>query len=236
MCFMSRPVIFDLFNTLVDGADDERVRVLGEMALVVGVAPADLIAAYHATWRDRLVQWGAEMTVRVLAQRLGASPTEEQVRRAAALRRAMSRRVLDAVSPGTLAVLDALRADGHPMALISNATSDTAEAWPMSRLASRFEVAVFSCEVGMAKPDPRIYRLAAERLGVAPTDCVFVGDGADGELDGAAAVGMTVFRTMEHNDTAPNWEGPVLSALADLPVLLRERGIAHRVQNEVGGA
>ena len=67
-------------------------------------------------------------------------------------------------------LFDALRADGHPTALISNATSDTAEVWPASRLASCFEVAVFSCEVGPAKPDPRIYRLAAERLGPVPTD------------------------------------------------------------------
>jgi putative hydrolase of the HAD superfamily len=50
---MSRPVIFDLFHTLIHGADDERDRVVGEMALIVGVAPVALIAAYHATWRDR---------------------------------------------------------------------------------------------------------------------------------------------------------------------------------------
>ena len=54
---MSRPVIFDLFHTLVHGADEERDRVVGEMAVMVGVAPAELVAAYHATWRDRLVRW-----------------------------------------------------------------------------------------------------------------------------------------------------------------------------------
>lgn len=40
------------------------------------------------------------------------------------------------------------------------------------------------------KPDPAIYLLACRRLGVAPEDCVFVGDGGDRELEGAAAVGM----------------------------------------------
>ncbi|MFI6240223.1 HAD family hydrolase [Micromonospora sp. NPDC050795] len=119
-------------------------------------------------------------------------------------------------------MLDVLRDGGHPLALISNATSETAEAWPQSSLARRLDVAVFSCEVGLAKPDPAIYRIAAERLGVAPSECVFVGDGADGELAGAAAVGMTVLRTTEHNDTDPSWGGCAFANLGDLPTLLRE--------------
>ncbi|MFI7430389.1 HAD family hydrolase [Micromonospora sp. NPDC049836] len=219
---MSRPVIFDLFHTLVQGADEERDRVVGEMALMVGVAPAELVAAYHATWRDRLVRWDVEETIRLLAGRFGGAPTDEQVTRAGEHRRALARRVLGSVSAATLDVLDALRAHGHPLALISNATSDTAEAWPRSPLAQRFDVAVFSCDVGLAKPDPAIYHLAAERLGVRPADCVFVGDGADGELAGAAAVGMTVFRTTEHNDTDPGWGGPAFATLGDLPAVLRQ--------------
>ncbi|SCG72643.1 HAD family hydrolase [Micromonospora humi] len=219
---MPRPVILDLFHTLLHGADDERDRVVGEMALVVGVDPAALVTAYHATWRDRLVRWDAEETVRVLAGRLGGTPTGAQVARAADHRRALARRVLERAPATTLDVLDALRADGHPLALISNATSETAEAWPGGPLARRFDVAVFSCEAGLAKPDPAIYRLAAERLGVAPGDCVYVGDGADGELAGAAAVGMTVLRTTEHNDTDPSWGGPAISGLGELPALLGE--------------
>ncbi|MFJ1541717.1 HAD family hydrolase [Micromonospora chalcea] len=219
---MPRPVVFDLFHTLVHGADDERDRVVGEMALLVGVAPAALVAAYHATWRDRLVRWSAEETVRILAGRLGSAPTGEQVALAAAHRRALARRVLNRVPTGTLDVLDALRERGHRLALISNATSETAEAWAAGPLAQRFDVAVFSSAVGVAKPDPAIYRTAAERLGVAPADCVYVGDGADGELAGAAAVGMTVLRTTEHQDTDPGWDGTVITALRDLPARLAE--------------
>ncbi|MBB5110315.1 putative hydrolase of the HAD superfamily [Micromonospora echinospora] len=219
---MPRPVVFDLFHTLVHGADDERDRVVGEMALLVGVAPAALVAAYHATWRDRLVRWSAEETVRTLAGRLGGAPTDEQVTLAAAHRRDLARRVLNRVPTGTLEVLDALRQRGHRLALISNATSETAEAWAAGPLARRFDVAVFSCAVGLAKPDPAIYRTAAERLGVAPAECVYVGDGADGELAGAAVVGMTVLRTTEHQDTDPGWAGPVITALRDLPARLAE--------------
>lgn len=218
---MPRPVIFDLFHTLIEGADEERDRVVGEMAVMIGVAPAELVAAYHATWRDRLVRWDVEETIRILAGRLGGTPANEQVARAGEHRRALGRRVLDGVSTATLDVLDALRGAGHPLALISNATSDTAEAWPQSPLAQRFDVVLFSCDVGLAKPDPAIYHLAAESLGVRPVECVFVGDGADGELAGAAAVGMTVFRTTEHNDTDPGWGGPTFATLGGLPAILR---------------
>ncbi|RQX21271.1 HAD family hydrolase, partial [Micromonospora chalcea] len=155
--------------------------------------------------------------VRIRAERLGGSPTDEQVSRAAAHRRALARRVLGRVPVGTLDVLDALRERGHRLALISNATSETAEAWAAGPLARRFDVAVFSSAVGLAKPDPAIYRTAAQRLGVAPAECVYVGDGADGELAGAAAVGMTVLRTTEHQDTDPGWIGPVIADLRDLP-------------------
>ncbi|MGC4895130.1 HAD family hydrolase [Micromonospora sp. DT31] len=220
---MPRPIVFDLFHTLVHGADEERDRVVGEMALIVGVAPAELVAAYHGSWRDRLVGWDVAETVRILTGRLGGSPTDEQVARAAAHRRALARRVLGGVSTGTLDVLDALRERGHPLALISNATSETAEAWADGPLARRFDVAVFSCEVGLAKPDPAIYRTTAKRLGVAPVDCFYVGDGADGELAGAAAVGMMVLRTTEHQDTDPGWDGPVIATLRDLPARLGSR-------------
>ncbi len=208
--------MFDLFHTLVDGADGERDRVVGEMAGMVGVDPAALRKAYHDTWNERLIGWSVEETIRILAGRLGADPSGEAVARAAAHRRALARRVLDAVDPATLDALDALLAGGSRLALVSNATAEAAEVWPACALAPRFDVAVFSSVLGIGKPDPRIYLAAADALGAAPADCVFVGDGADGELAGAAAVGMRVVRTVEHKDTDPTWPGPVIQALRDL--------------------
>jgi FMN phosphatase YigB (HAD superfamily) len=55
----------------------------------------------------------------------------------------------------------------------------------------------------VAKPDPAIYLTVCAHLGVAPTECFYVGDGADGELAAAASLGMSVVRTTEHNDTDP---------------------------------
>ena len=68
------------------------------------------------------------------------------------------------------------------------------EAYRGSRLEGCFDVEVFSCEVGWVKPEPEIYRLCLQRLGLSASDCIFVGDGGSNELDGAKAVGLrTVF-------------------------------------------
>ncbi|HKQ98651.1 MAG TPA: HAD family hydrolase, partial [Candidatus Polarisedimenticolia bacterium] len=61
-------------------------------------------------------------------------------------------------------------------------------------LAPYFAAAIWSFRVGVAKPDPAIYRAASEALGVPPDTCVFVGDGNAAELDGARAVGMRAVR------------------------------------------
>lgn len=52
-----------------------------------------------------------------------------------------------------------------------------------------FDDIVVSAEVGVAKPQPEIFRLAAERLGLAPAACVFVDDW-DRNIEAARAVGM----------------------------------------------
>ena len=61
---------------------------------------------------------------------------------------------------------------------------------------SLFDVVVESAIEGVRKPDPRIYHLACERMGVEPTDAVFLDDlGAN--LKGARALGMTTIKVDE---------------------------------------
>ena len=56
-----------------------------------------------------------------------------------------------------------------------------------------FEVVIDSSEVGIRKPDPAIYRLACERLGVAPDRAAFVDD-IETNVEGARALGLTAIR------------------------------------------
>jgi len=64
-----------------------------------------------------------------------------------------------------------------------------------------FDDIVCSAEVGMAKPEPGIYTLAAERLGLPPGQCVFVDD-LDSNVEAAQGVGMqaVLFRVDKGDD------------------------------------
>jgi len=66
-----------------------------------------------------------------------------------------------------------------------------------------FDEVICSAEVGLAKPDPAIYRLAAERLGLAPAACVFVDD-HEPNVQAAREVGMAavLFRIDRGHDLA----------------------------------
>ena len=57
-----------------------------------------------------------------------------------------------------------------------------------------FDHLVISCEVGADKPEPFIFERALELVGVAPNEALHVGDDPDGDWEGAASVGMQVFR------------------------------------------
>jgi putative hydrolase of the HAD superfamily len=75
-------------------------------------------------------------------------------------------------------------------------------------LEARFDAVVISCEVGLSKPDPRIYQLCLDRLGLAARETLFVDDRAD-NVEGAARVGLQTLQ----------FEGP--DALERLRALVR---------------
>jgi len=74
--------------------------------------------------------------------------------------------------------------------MITNAWSDVRRYLADEfKIADAFDPLIVSAEVGLAKPDPRIYQLALERLGVQPAEAVFVDDFED-NVAGARWVGM----------------------------------------------
>ena len=83
-----------------------------------------------------------------------------------------------------------LRGRGLATSIITNNIAEFGEAWrAMIPVDELFDDIVDSCEVGMRKPDPAIYRLACERLGVAPGASLFIDD-HQGNVAGAQAIGM----------------------------------------------
>jgi putative hydrolase of the HAD superfamily len=85
-----------------------------------------------------------------------------------------------------LGLIARLRQGGYRTAMLTNSSADPAELEAVTPL---FDVVVMSSEVGLAKPDAEIYRLAARRLGVAAEACVMVDD-SPRFCQGAQAAGM----------------------------------------------
>lgn len=97
----------------------------------------------------------------------------------------------------------------YKTALLSNAFSDlrqlVTQVWGFS---DAFDEMIISAEVGMVKPDPRIYRLVLERLDLTAPEAVFIDDFAH-NIDGARAVNMHAIQFLNPQQ-----------ALADLERLL----------------
>ena len=98
-----------------------------------------------------------------------------------------------------IAFLRELRGRGYRLAMLTNNVREWEARWrAMLPVDELFEVVVDSAFVGMRKPDPAIYRLTFERLGVAPERCLFVDDVAV-NCETARALGMAtvLFRSSE---------------------------------------
>ncbi len=101
-----------------------------------------------------------------------------------------------------LAVVEALRGQVKMGCITNNVARDEAPQRRTSGLDvhSLFEVVIESAKVGMRKPDPRIYRMACDELGVTPERSAFLDDIGQ-NLKGARALGMTTIR-VDHTYSA----------------------------------
>jgi epoxide hydrolase-like predicted phosphatase len=189
-----------------------------------GVLTTDVFASFRAfceaeglepdTVRDR---FRSDPEARELLEGLetGALAVAEFEPRFAALLEVGSERLIGrlfgAMEPDQ-AMLDGVRTArraGVRTGLLSNSWGD-ALAYDDALLEQLFDAWVISSEVRLRKPDPAIYELVAERLGLPPAACVFVDD-LPGNLKPARALGMA---TVLHR-------GDAGATLAEVRALLR---------------
>ena len=216
---MTRAVLFDLYETLVD-YDEATSRAFSDsMAELLGQPQHE----FARTWRSGrpLRETGPLGTY--LLETLGLDA--QQATAVTQRRQAWSRKLLAHPRAGAVETLRELRTRGLVTGMITVCSDDVPAVWNETPFAELFDAVVFSCLVGLRKPDPRIYLLACERLGVQPEDAVFVGDGANDELGGAERVGMRaiLIHRAEHDPAShevAEWRGPRVTQLPQLLELL----------------
>jgi putative hydrolase of the HAD superfamily len=210
-----RGVVFDLWQTLVPWPHESALALYGEMADAVGAPREEFVEVWMSTRSQRDIGPLAD-SVRWVFDRLGLDADPQVVM---SMRRGWTRDSLTP-RPGALETLAELRRRGHLLGLITVCSEDVAELWESSSFGGAFDATVFSSQVGISKPDPRIYELCCRRLRVEASDCLFVGDGANDELPGAERVGMTAvqLRVPGEELTEPGlaWRGATIASLDEV--------------------
>jgi putative hydrolase of the HAD superfamily len=218
-----RAVVFDLFGTLIDDTPPDAYRaLLADIAGHLGADPDQFRAAWSRHDISRYTEpiedaFGAMCADLGVGDRAGIDA-------ALAFRREHLRKLL-VPRPDALSTVLALRDRGLKVGMISNASSEMSALWTECAFADAFDAVLFSADERMMKPDRRLYERMAELLGVSTEECVFVGDGAYRELQGAEAAGMTPVLIKaphdewEHEGTV-GWDGPRVSSLSEVLALV----------------
>jgi putative hydrolase of the HAD superfamily len=190
-----KAVVFDLWDTLVEWPTREANVLKTRLAERVGVGTEE----FERRWRDgyRASQTGP-LADAYRALGVPAEHVDEHV----AARHEFARGALR-LRDGAWRVLARLRERGVKLGLITVCSEEVPAAWPESELAGLFDAETFSSSCGLMKPEPEIYLATVRALGVEPGDALFVGDGANDELAGAARVGLTPVLFTPNG--APQW-------------------------------
>jgi putative hydrolase of the HAD superfamily len=194
-------VIFDLYGTLVDIATDEQSPELWERLAQelsgsgIDAEAASLRSLYTRLCEDALERGGAEGFIledvfeRLLSE-LGREPAGNDVTQLAERFRSLSTKSLT-IREYSKPLLAMLIRSGCKTALASN-TESLLTRFDLRQcgLDSYFDAILLSSDVGMKKPDPRLFRLILGRLEVGKELAVFIGDNLEEDIFGAQKAGM----------------------------------------------
>lgn len=213
---MLRAVFFDVGNTLIHPYPSVS-QVCREVLASAGhdrdaTAIDDLMPLVDAYYEDRYREddtfWRSEDETSevwvgmyaLLCRRLGIEEEAE----------AIARRVYDEFGdpgrwrayPDVVPALERLRGRGLRVGVISNWDRRLGHVLAGMGIGGLLDAVLSSAEVGLHKPDPRIFELACERVGVAPAEAAHVGDHRYADVLGARAAGMVAILVDRHGNGA----------------------------------
>jgi HAD superfamily hydrolase (TIGR01509 family) len=170
---MIKACLVDVYDTILASAFPERQQ---ELAALAGVEPG--------TWRTEWLRLSLDRDVGALSMAAafeqtlaacGLDPDPVLVASLVALDADLIVRYTT-VFADTVPFLAKVRAAGAGIALVSNCAENTRAMLAAKGLLDLADAAILSCEAGIAKPDPEIYLLATQALGISPADAVMLDD------------------------------------------------------------
>jgi HAD superfamily hydrolase (TIGR01549 family) len=196
---LTRAVLFDLDDTLFDHRGSSRAALAEVHRRHAGGSDFETFERHHA----RILE---DLHLEVLAGRrtLDEARRERFRRVFAAIGMTLSEADADGIAAayragyvpswrpmrGAADLLAAVRPHARIGVISNNLIEETREKLAFCELASLVDVVVVSGDEGTSKPDPRIFHIALDRLGVAAGDAVMVGDSWAADIVGAARAGI----------------------------------------------
>jgi putative hydrolase of the HAD superfamily len=183
--------IFDLFHTLT---------TVESMWAKIPIT-CEMLGVSKEKWHEQLLEKSLERLIglekdpytiiRKMAHAIDPAISEDKIRAATESRIKRFESALVNIPLSTQETIKKLKSQNKKIGLISNADVGEKAGWNKSPIAPYFDSVIFSCDVGYAKPDKRIYEISLKELNELPENCIFVGDGGSSELRAAKSFGMT---------------------------------------------
>ncbi len=215
---MIKAIIFDLWGTLFES--DATTRPFEEFAIRLGrtyrdpkfyTAFSEIFMAQHITDLEKVM---LEFT-----KKIGVDAGEELISELCEIFK-KNGTVRKYAFPETIAVLQELKKK-YKIAILSNTTNISMkqmfEKFPLNELADEI---ILSYEVGIQKPDPRIYAIALEKLGVSKDEVIMVGDSLRLDVESAEAFGIKGI-LIDRKNRNPNYPNRITS-LNEISELLEQ--------------
>ena len=173
-----KAVVFDLYNTLIYNLDtNPYLRLFSELAL----SPDDIMQTRRIALTEDFEDLHDFVQRIKPGARINLQPYEEEVAQGVKS---------TTTFPETKIVLEELIIRRFKCGLISNLASAYKAPFFELGLNAYFDEVFFSCEIGLKKPDPRIYQKMMEKLHVNPVQAIMIGDKVPADVDGPKAIGM----------------------------------------------
>ena len=186
---MIKAVIFDMFETLI--THFESPLYMGEqIAEDIGIAEQKFREIWNITEEDRTL--GKKSLEEVIEEilRVNDRYSKELFEQIINKRKLSKRECFQHIHPEIMTLFTTLKEMNIKIGLITNCYFEERDVIKNSIFADSFDSMCMSCEIGLKKPDVKIFQKCMKDLGVAPEECIYVGDGGSFELETAQSLGM----------------------------------------------
>ena len=186
---MIKAVIFDMFETLITHFESPLYmgkQIAGDM----GITEPKFREIWDTTDDDRTL--GNKSLEEVIEEILKVNNrySTELFEKIISKRKMSKIECFEHIHPEIIPLFNALKEMNIKIGLITNCYFEESDVIKNSIFSNYFDSMCMSCEMGVKKPDVKIFQKCMEDLEVLPEECLYVGDGGSFELETAQALGM----------------------------------------------